>query len=85
MKLRVHGTPNECRCAVEELARLFRVVSVSDLYPDRGASVLVRVYLEIRLEDPPGQARNTAGGPDSYGRPSRGGLKVPRNDTSAKP
>ena len=53
MKLRVHGTPEECRQGVEALTGMFRVVSVSDAYPDRGASALVRVYLDIRLDDPP--------------------------------
>ena len=51
MRLRAHGTPEECRQVVEALTGLFRVVSVSDPYPDRGASVLVRVYLDIRLDD----------------------------------
>jgi hypothetical protein len=58
MRLCAHGTPEECRRAVEALAGLFRVVSVSDPYPDRGASVLVRVYLDIRLDDPPPALRD---------------------------
>jgi hypothetical protein len=58
MKLRIHGTPEECRQAVEALTGIFRVVSVSDAYPDRGASVLVRVYLDIRLDDPPAALRD---------------------------
>ena len=28
------------------------VVAISPPYPDRGASLLVRVYLEVRLHDP---------------------------------
>jgi hypothetical protein len=43
---------------VEALTGIFRVVSVSDPYPDRGASVLVRVYLDIRLDDPPAALRD---------------------------
>jgi hypothetical protein len=58
MKLRAHGTPEECRQVVEGLTGIFRVVSVSDPYPDRGASVLVRVYLDIRLDDPPAAFRD---------------------------
>jgi len=58
MRLRAHGTPEECRHVVEALTGIFRVVSVSDPYPDRGASVLVRVYLDIRLDDPPAALRD---------------------------
>jgi hypothetical protein len=57
MRLRAHGTPEECRQVVEALSGIFRVVSVSDPYPDRGASGLVRVYLDIRLDDPPAVLR----------------------------
>ena len=64
MRLRAHGTPEECRQAVEALTGIFRVVSVSGPYPDRGASVLVRVYLDIRLDDPPAALRDR-------GHPSR--------------
>jgi len=53
MRLRVHGTPEECRQVVDRLTGLLHVVSVSAPYPDRGASELVRVYLDIRLDDPP--------------------------------
>jgi hypothetical protein len=58
MKLRAHGTPEECRQVVEGLTGICRVVSVSDPYPDRGESVLVRVYLDIRLDDPPQALRD---------------------------
>ena len=46
MRLRAHGTPEECRQVVDKLTGLFHVVSVSAPYPDRGASELVRVYLD---------------------------------------
>ena len=49
MKFRLHGTPDECAEAVKRLHGIFAVVSVSDPYPDRGASRLVRVYVEVRL------------------------------------
>jgi hypothetical protein len=58
MKLRLHGTPEECRHVVEALTGIFRAVSVSGPYLDRGASVLVRVYLDIRLDDPPAALRD---------------------------
>lgn len=49
MKIRLHGMPAEVEEAVNRLHGIFTVVSVSDPYPDRRASRLVRVYVEIRL------------------------------------
>ena len=50
MKVRLHGTLAEVAEATRRLAEAFDVVSISEPYRDRGASVLVRVYLEIRLD-----------------------------------
>jgi hypothetical protein len=49
VKLRLHGTPQECERAVARLAEVFTVVSVSGAYPDRPPSRLVRVYVDVRL------------------------------------
>lgn len=49
MKIRTEGTPEECQQAAPRLAELFDVVSVSDPYPNRGRSLLLRVYVEVRL------------------------------------
>jgi hypothetical protein len=49
MKLRLHGTPDECTEAARRLGRLFQILAVSPPYPDRGPSTLVRVYVEVRL------------------------------------
>jgi hypothetical protein len=49
MKIRLHGTAEEVEEAAKRLHGIFAVVSVSDPYPDRGASRLVRVYVEVRL------------------------------------
>jgi hypothetical protein len=49
MKLRLEGTPAECEQAVALLGQTFDVVLVSDPYPNRGRSRLVRVYIEARL------------------------------------
>jgi hypothetical protein len=48
--------------ATRRLLEVLDVVAVSEPYPDRGASVLVRVYLEVRLDlatpaTPPGPSR----------------------------
>ena len=45
MKIRLHGTEEECREMAELLKSVMLVLSVSDPYPDRGRSVLVRVYV----------------------------------------
>jgi hypothetical protein len=46
VKIRLHGTEGECREAVELLGSVMLLQSVSEPYPDRGRSVLVRVYIE---------------------------------------
>jgi hypothetical protein len=48
MKIRLHGTEDECRELAGRLPAIADVVSVSEPYPDRGASRLVRVYVETR-------------------------------------
>jgi hypothetical protein len=55
MKIRLWGTEDECKRMAQLLidAPGFEVVSVSDPYADRGASVLVRVFVEARLDQPP--------------------------------
>ena len=49
MKLRLHGTREEVAVATRRLVEVLDVLAVSGPYPDRGASVLVRVYLEVGL------------------------------------
>ncbi len=65
MKLRLHGTRDEVTEATRRLVEVFEVVAVGPPYPDRGASVLVRVYLEVRLDSttptPPRSAASPAG------------------------
>jgi hypothetical protein len=46
VKIRLHGTEEECREMAELLESVMRIQSVSEPYPDRGRSVLVRVYVE---------------------------------------
>ncbi len=52
MKIRLHGTTGECAVAAPRIAQVITVLSVSESYPERGASVLVRVYLEARPGGP---------------------------------
>jgi hypothetical protein len=62
VKVRLHGTPGEVAEATRRLGQVLDVVSVSDPYPDRGTSRLVRVYLEVRLDQPTSQADREVGG-----------------------
>jgi len=63
VKIRLHGTEQECMEAAGRLGQVLGVMSVSQPYPDRGVSRLVRVYVEARLDPLPGsQADGTAGG-----------------------
>jgi hypothetical protein len=50
VKVRLRGTREEVAEATRRLVEILEVVAVSDPYPDRGATVLVRVYLEVRLD-----------------------------------
>ena len=52
MKIRLHGTEDECREVAGRLAGIVEVLAVSAPYPDRGTSVLVRVYVEARIAMP---------------------------------
>ena len=70
MKLRLHGTREEVAEATRRLLEVLEVVAVSQPYPDRGASVLVRVYLEIRI-DPTGPPNPAPAGPARPARRSR--------------
>jgi hypothetical protein len=57
MKIRLHGTAEEAREVADRLAEIVDVLAVSEPYPDRGASRLVRVYVEARLLDPAAQIK----------------------------
>jgi hypothetical protein len=48
VKIRLHGTEDECCELAGRLPAITDVLSVSEPYPDRGASRLVRVYVETR-------------------------------------
>ena len=62
MKIRLWGTVDECREAAERLMHCpgLVVLSVSEPRADRGASVLMRVYVEARLDPPPAVQHVTA-------------------------
>jgi hypothetical protein len=72
VKLRLHGTREEVTEATRRLVQVLEVVSVNSPYPDRGASVLVRVYLEARLDpaDPSWSADTPPGNPQDQSRPA---------------
>jgi hypothetical protein len=66
VKIRLRGTAEECREVAERLAGIVEVLAISAPYPDRGASVLVRVYVEARIAQPVHVASTT--GPRPRGR-----------------
>ncbi|MFF4407238.1 hypothetical protein [Streptomyces sp. NPDC001404] len=45
MRIRLHGTADECRRTADHLARVLDVLDASRPYPDRPPSRLVRIYL----------------------------------------
>ncbi len=61
MKIRLHGTEDECREVAGRLAAIVDVLAVSEPYADRGASRLVRVYVEARLDPPSLHLASTTG------------------------
>lgn len=63
MKIRLHGTAQECVAAAGRLGQVLGVLSISVPYPDRGMSRLVRVYVEARLDPLPDPVGDEAGGP----------------------
>ena len=48
MKIRLHGSEDECRDLAGRLPAICEVLAVSEPYPDRGASRMVRVYVDVR-------------------------------------
>jgi hypothetical protein len=76
MTLRVHGTRDEVAAVTRRLVEVLEVGSVSAPYPDRGASRLVRVYLEIRL--PPRPGGDGAGGVQRAGLAGEGAVAAMR-------
>jgi hypothetical protein len=73
VKVRLHGARDEVAEATRRLVQVFDVVAISEPYRDRGASLLVRVYLEVRL-DPTGPANPAPAGPGEPARRARRAL-----------
>jgi hypothetical protein len=61
MRIRLHGTEAECMAVAGRLGQVLGVLSVSEPYPDRGVSRLVRVYVEARLDPLPDLVAEGAG------------------------
>jgi hypothetical protein len=72
VKVRLHGTRAEVDQATRRLIQVLDVVSISEPYPDRGTSVLVRVHLEVRLDSAPPA---TLPSPSPPARRPRGALR----------
>lgn len=52
IKIRLHGTPEEIAQAKEVISEAFIIQSISANYPDRGASVYCRSYIDAVIKDP---------------------------------
>jgi hypothetical protein len=63
MQIRLQGLPEECAEALQRLAAIIRVIEVSTPRPntrhDPGSKV-VRIYAEVRLDEPPEPTAFTA-------------------------
>ncbi|MCD0482792.1 hypothetical protein LO771_10375 [Streptacidiphilus sp. ASG 303] len=51
MRIRLHGTEDECRRTADTLVTVLDVLDVSRPYPYRSQSRLVRLYLTAALPD----------------------------------
>lgn len=67
VKIRLHGEPEEMDKLIELMCNEFsaiRVLSVSERYKDRGASVYERCYIDIaineQMSDTPSTPKSTA-------------------------
>lgn len=46
IKIRLHGTKDEISRAIENIRAVFNVMSVSELYKDRGTNEYYRCYID---------------------------------------
>ncbi|WP_406640457.1 hypothetical protein [Amycolatopsis sp. WGS_07] len=53
MRIRLMGTEAEIAAVAERLASVLEVQEISEFYPNRGASVLGRVYLTVAVPTTP--------------------------------
>ncbi len=53
IKIRLHGTLEEIARAKEVISDNFVILSISQNYPDRGASVYCRAYLDCVIMNAP--------------------------------
>lgn len=51
IKIRLHGEEEEIKKAIEILQCSFELLSVSDLYADRGNSKYARCYIDAKQQD----------------------------------
>lgn len=53
IKIRLHGTQEEINRAKLVISENFIILSISESYPDRGASVYCRVYMDCAIKNTP--------------------------------
>ena len=76
MKLRLTGTDTECQAAVAALAAGFEIREVSGFYPNRGTSLLGRVYVAAE----PWRMNPQDGPPAGVIAPPAGELELPSDE-----
>ncbi|WP_169794585.1 MULTISPECIES: hypothetical protein [Streptomyces] len=52
MRIRLHGTEDECRRTADAISRVLDVLETSRPYPNRPPSRLVRLYLTVHPPAP---------------------------------
>jgi hypothetical protein len=84
VKLRLHGTPTRVAEATRRLVQILEVVAVSQPYPDQAASVLVRVYLEVRLPEAPWSTGVSPGGSPDPSREAAQAGRQPHREVGGR-
>lgn len=51
IKIRLHGTYEEIEKAKEIILKDFKILSISELYKDRGESSYYRAYIDCEIDD----------------------------------
>ena len=52
MRIRLHGTEDQCRATADTIATVLEVLDISRAYPDRPPSRLTRIYLTVTPSAP---------------------------------
>lgn len=82
IKMRLQGTPEDLQATIAMLPQLFRVLEVSQPYPNRGTSAYYRCYADVEVL-PPVAVKVETGHPPST--PALSGTPGTRQVTDSRP